>query len=184
MSRERIGKVERWILTRCYLKTVKGELPYDWIYPRYHPEEDMGYSYVIEHRYEQSQGDEPSYKEIDSRMLSKPEVLLNYFKLEISDRNPRFKDDPEMGAQLRILDEKFRTDKKYKSALASYSRTIKGLKAKNLVVTDAHREDDCNAVDRCILAMDKKYMVSSLMETIRLTDSGRAKAETLLNVNT
>lgn len=64
MSKERIGKFERWILTHCYLKTVKGELPPNWKYPRC---------------YENT--------EVTKGVLWKSEVLLNHFtELKLSQR--------------------------------------------------------------------------------------------------
>ena len=65
MSKERLGKFEKWIVTHSYLK-AKGELPANWKVPR-------GYADTYEPR----------------DVLWKPEILLNYFgHLRLSKRTP------------------------------------------------------------------------------------------------
>ena len=64
MAKERIGKIQRWILIYSYKKTVKRQLPDDWKLP---------------YRIQSDQFDEPFWKH-----LYKSEVMLNYFELEPS----------------------------------------------------------------------------------------------------
>lgn len=58
MGKERIGKLERWILIHTYLKTLLLKLPENWISPN-------------------GQGSDEGF---DVRGLFKSEILLNYFK--------------------------------------------------------------------------------------------------------
>ncbi len=80
MAKERIGKLERWILIHCYLKTVKGELPPSWDLSRMDNEFYM-------------------------KALWKYDVLNHYFNLEHSDKiegytGPKFKDTKKYRAAL------------------------------------------------------------------------------------
>ena len=107
----RIGRLERWILIHAYLKK-QDKLPEDWQRPRYYDS-----VYVI------------------SDYLSKAEILLNYFHLEISQKRPAFR-KPKVAGGDDLLDrehEKFKTTPKYKSALVSYTRTRDQLLSKGLI---------------------------------------------------
>ena len=108
-KKERIGKLEKWILEHLYLKTVKGEVPELWKYPRdYERHRKGGYlSYSFD------------------KYLFKSEILLNYFrKLRISKKSVHVWGD---------ISEKFKSNKAYSTALSSYSRTVNRLEEKGYI---------------------------------------------------
>lgn len=104
----RIGKFEKWILIRCYLKTVKRQLPEGWKMPR-------GFYKRKQH--------ETDF-DYDWRLLFKSETLLNYFhNLQLSQKEC-------YDSQRR---EKFANTREYRSALALTTRTLYKLVDKGLV---------------------------------------------------
>ena len=76
---ERIGKLERWILVHALLKE-RGELPEGWERPRYHPKARRM------QRLAELDQEETAF---DNTHLLQDEVLLNYFSLERSMKQPR-----------------------------------------------------------------------------------------------
>ena len=134
----RIGKLERWILVHAYLKTVNHKVPSTWTYPRrYEPE---GRKYHKQTKYHND-------------VLYKSEVLLNYFsKLHLSHKLSWFDEN-----------EKFYTDKNYKSALATYTRTVKAMEAKGYIEVWTNVGENWTGV--------------------HLTYLGKRTAERFLNVN-
>lgn len=71
---EGIGKDEEWVLTQCYSKTVKKDLPATWKIPRWFT---WNYKPIM-------LKDAESLPDLFWDSLFKSEVLLNYFGLETS----------------------------------------------------------------------------------------------------
>ena len=70
MAKERIGKIQRWILIHTYLKTTKQELPDDWKFPPKMELQELGALFWSG--------------------LFKSEVMLNYFKLTPARKKPQW----------------------------------------------------------------------------------------------
>ena len=168
---KKTGKLERWVLMMAYMKTVQRTLPEWWKFPRFHPHHGR-YDYANDWE-----------GEVDQRGLTKAEILLNYFHCEPSHkRRPAMfftlwhqssADDGSEGVEqgcitVARLDEKFSDSKAYHAALASYSRTIKGLEVKDYIEREQWRHE---------------YVYDSL-EVIALTEAGKAIAEMLLKMLT
>ena len=158
------GKLEKWILTHAYLKDVD-TLPPGWKRPRFYD------------------GSEETTTE---RELSKAEILLNYFDLGLSRRNPWTKSPFERGYMLAdVQREKFVDSPGYRSALASYSRTKKTLEGKGLV--EIHGEWAITKtrfdLENAIARKDGSGRVPLHVETVTLTDEGRAYCTDILHVN-
>jgi len=158
MSKDRLSKLQKWILVHCYLKTIKKQLPDSWKYCR-------GYNYVkssIERRllsdYDRARQCAKIDKDRLENYLCRSEILLNYFNLRLSYKEPFWSG----------YSDKFETSKEYKSALVVLSRSLKKLWG----VKEGDGYIDCwnNG-----FVQWKGYS---------LTEKGIAKAEELLNVNT
>ena len=149
LTQIRIGKLERWILIHAYIKTVKKELPENWKLSR-------------KEKHLQNWIKESAKKGITSKAWDKhlkdywtyihrSEILLNYFALDVSYKYPLYGN------------EKFRTTNKYKTALASLSRTLK-------------RMEEKKKISRWYKILEKDVF-------IKLEDAGKKIANNFLNVN-
>lgn len=99
----RLGKLEKWILIHCYLKTIEKEVLISWNKPRMFSEKIKG--------------------EKEGKYLWKSEILLNYF--------PNLRLSAKIAAS--YTREKFEATKEYRQALVTLSRTFRQLEAKSLV---------------------------------------------------
>jgi hypothetical protein len=99
----RLSRLQEWILTHAYHKTIKGNLPGSWRRTRAEINEGFG------------PGDQRR------NYLLKDEILLNYFGL------PRSKQIP------RKSEERLESTNKYRAALVTLSRSVWALKDKGLV---------------------------------------------------
>ena len=151
MRKTRIGKLERWILFHAYMKTVKKELPGNWKISRAGQFERESFKRGLRHKenYDWS---------LFWKYLFKSEILLNYFDLELSLKEPM---------HFNYQQEKFRVTNKYRSALASFTRITKQMKEKGLIETWYSNKGYYN------------YWVG-----IVLTGKGKEIANNLLKVNT
>ncbi len=149
----RLGKIEKWILMRCYSKTATRRLPPGWRLPRAAPVGDevrrLGYpEKVVQERISKY------YSDAYWKYLFKAEILLNYFPhLPLSDKR-----------SYSDWMEKFAATSEYKKALVTLTRTFNQLCDKRLVKW-----------------MVGEYPPS--WTGLSLTDRGTEKAKELLNVN-
>ena len=170
MAAERIGKLERWILIHAYKKTVLNDLPKDWKRSRYF--KDMPKDNTPD-----SVSNEQGFN-----VLTKPEIMLNYFHLQISYRK---RPVTSFGEFVRIgyLSEKFVDNREYKTASASYSRTRRNMERKNLIEEMTFIEEVIENPYEMNYRRVKHDMDRQYIDTIILTDKGNKEAERLLKVN-
>jgi hypothetical protein len=136
MSANRLGKIEKWILIHCYMKTVKGKLPDTWVYPqrflyvekclneRLEKVEKSGYeAYGRTNCFSDEDTIKQYKREIDEywKYLITDDIYLNYFQCELSGQlswgeKEHFGDTPN-----------------YATARATLSRTISQLEKKNYI---------------------------------------------------
>lgn len=137
-----MGKFERWILIHTYLKTIK-QLPEDWESP-----------VELKVRKQDVESIE-RYKKFEL-YLCKSEVMLNYFDgLVLS----KYFHDYEL--QMWDANVKFESNKDYRKAQVTFSRTTQNLVHKGLIEIKG---------------------LHYLGQYINLTDKGRQKVECLLNI--
>ena len=115
MAKEKLGKYEHWVVVYTYKKTIKRNLPDDWIYPRHHEKTGPVFWHY----------------------LFKSEIMLNCFGLKFS----RYR--PETG--LYGINEYFLKDgslsegydekegEKNRKAMVNFSRIKKSLSEKGLI---------------------------------------------------
>ena len=118
---QRIGKLERWILINTYLKTIKDQLPIGWKYPR-------GINKYIDEIANNKCHPLNMHSRLQTLNLFKPvltksEILLNYFNLPVAYGEAFDKDR-----------ERFKDTEAYRKALVTLSRTLKRLEEKGLIV--------------------------------------------------
>jgi len=157
MAKERIGKIQRWILIYSYKKTVKRQLPDDWKLP---------------YRIQSDQFDEPFWKH-----LYKSEVMLNYFEIEPSRhavarwvwnyRDTPVKVDPMaeyfdgMRPSRRSREHEYRREAKRKKATVSYVRTKATMVNKGLIKVEPGLGPN---TDRITLTRAGKMKAKELIE--------------------
>lgn len=168
--KERIGKLERWILIHTYLKTVKGELPEGFKKVRWYEKAEQYFEKYdecykdrdefFEKHYDRDYNENWRGKKFDyffdyeirplREHLYKSEILLNCFDLELSNKESYW------GSK-----EIFKVSTAYKKALVSVTRALYSL-------------------------VKKQYIQASYFAgaTINLTERGILKVERMLNVNT
>ncbi len=170
MAAERIGKLERWILIYAYKKTVLNDLPEDWKRSRYF--KDMP----------KDNTSDSVYNDKSFNVLTKPEIMLNYFHLQISYRKRPVTSFREF-VRIGYLSEKFVDNREYKTASASYSRTRRNMEIKNLIEEMTFIEEVIENPYEMNNRRVKHDMDRQYIDTIILTDKGKKEAERLLKVN-
>ena len=156
MSAERIGKLERWILIHAYKKTVLHEFPINWKvsknwikYCEIHQTNiRLSEKAKAEGTHDWYEGNIRRHERCVERMekfLTKTEVLINYFSL-VSKHWSYMK--------WQDYEDTFPTTKEYRSALVSYSRTLRNMESKGLIKAE--------------------------YQDIMLTESGKEKAKALM----
>jgi hypothetical protein len=160
MAKIRIGKNERWVLIHCYLKTVKREVPDDWKLPR---------AYCLPGSPCTLKDSEfISYDDYFWKYLFKSEILLNYFDLKYS-RN-RWREFPWQGEYFKGYGHHQKKDPWYDwdelrkniKAMVSYLRLSRTL------------------TDKGLISVRRNFGPNS--DEIELTEAGKVKAESILNV--
>lgn len=197
MSSERIGKLEKWILIHTYKKIILHEVPIGWKIPRWAKSTE-----AIEYKKHQSERndfedhfdedgivhwtDEIKFTKVH---LLKSEVMLNYFNLARSGRSAQYTATKQF-SDVSIVKEKFRSTKKYKSALASYSRTSKNMVEKGLITKEFcsgilhpyHHQDEMQIMAFKMAGKEPpeglKKREYQDVEGISLTIAGQKKIET------
>ena len=117
MAKERLSKLQRWVLMHTYFKTVKGKLPSKW-------REPQAAKFPSAH--------EKKYKKEFSQALFKDEILCNYFNLAFSEqmeRDPlRFR-FPWMSRFSSIGED----EKNYNKAQVTLFRSLANMEKKGLI---------------------------------------------------
>ena len=138
MAAERMENLERWILIHAY-KKITNDLPKDWKLSEQwkiccerdgefrqrqkelkYGEQDWWDRHIKYHE---------KYKTRLQKVLTKTEVLINYFGLkpqEWTDAQKKWHD----------YEDTFKTTEKYKSVLANYTRVLNQMESKGLIIND------------------------------------------------
>lgn len=137
IEKDGVEAIETWLLTQCYLKTLKRDLPDTWKVPRW-----------FTWHYKPVSIDKASaLSDTFWKHLFKSEILMNYFGLEVSFKQASHYRHPP-GAEYFYDDEilkregqrhRYRTKSAFINANLSIARTIYNLREKGLVdVEKAH----------------------------------------------
>jgi hypothetical protein len=166
MAKERIGKIQRWILIHTYQKTTYKKLPDDWKFPPKMEPHDLGAFFWSG--------------------LYRAEVLLNYFKLIPARKQPRWvwprgiHEEP-----LRVNDMAMYFDNGYTSDIDRRDPE-REKKLKKRGETEAMRCKAFVSFSRVKTNMRQKGLIEiepclgSNAERITLTKAGKAKAKEII----
>jgi hypothetical protein len=163
MSELRFGKVEKWILKHAYLKTVKKEMPDNW----------------------REIWCECIHKDKNwpcGNCLLKAEILKNYFGDKLTESSVRKNRGGSIFPEFEWVPI-YQADKSYKSALVILDRVFKSLERKGLIEKD-HVNNGQNHIGIYRGGILDGLDFGSYEPTkIVLTDKGRLKVNSLLNIN-
>lgn len=193
---ERLGRVERWMLVHCYLKTVLGRPPEGWVA---HRGIDREFSWVLqgpdgEEVKRGSYRDESREylevvsnlkdrcREMEDNALCKDEVLFNYFGVPQAKDMPsemrKTKGHDATGYEDERLSRTYWAGKKYQSAMVGYRRSVVRLVQKRCI--NLHFMDYWGREK--LVDPSEDWISTSDLALIVLTEKGKERVERILNV--
>lgn len=134
INQDKIEEIEKWLLTQCYLKTLKKVLPDTWKVPRWFT---WNYKPATLNKVD-------SLSDTFWKCLFKSEILMNYFGLEVSHKQASHYRHPP-GAEYfyddALLEDEgqeqhHRTESTFIKANLSIAKTIQSLREKGLVAVE------------------------------------------------
>ena len=163
MSKERLGKIEKWILAHCYLKAYR-ELPAGWI------------------KHKQLERFRPQDKKMENAGLCKDEVLFNCFAVPPAEDRPPVRKTYDCNIDDPRYSKTYWTGPAYRSGMVGYNRSVKRLIQKGLIRLWSWSKHWMKE-EYTIKWHDKNsdWIWTDNTSIICLTAAGKEKAKTLLN---